>query len=83
MDWRIATNARIGVKLQVTSMLGFHSVYDWCYRTMWLCSGVPKHPEDDTVMEKHSVDALYSTGKSLIHTILTEEMTLNRMQYTG
>jgi hypothetical protein len=34
VGWRIATNARNGFKLQVTATLGFHSLYDWCYRTM-------------------------------------------------
>jgi SNF2 family DNA or RNA helicase len=29
--WRIATNARIGFKLQVTATPGFHSLYNWCY----------------------------------------------------
>jgi hypothetical protein len=34
VGWRIATNARIGFKLQVTAMPGFHSLYDWCYQAM-------------------------------------------------
>jgi hypothetical protein len=43
-------NVTIGFKLQVTATPGFHSLDDWCYQTMWLFSGVPEHPEDDTVM---------------------------------
>jgi hypothetical protein len=34
VGWRIATNARIGFKLQVTAIPGFHSLYDWCYQAM-------------------------------------------------
>ena len=66
-------NARIGFKLQVTAPPGFHSLYDWCYQTMWLFSGAPEDPEDETVMEMHDADALYSTVKSLMHAILTED----------
>jgi len=72
IGWRIATNAKIGFKLQVTATLGFHSLYDWYYWTIWLCSGAPGDPKDDTVMEMHSAEALYSTVKSLMHAIQTE-----------
>jgi len=51
VGWQIAMNAKIGFKLHVTATQGFHSLYDWCYQTMWLFSGVPDDPEDDTVME--------------------------------
>jgi hypothetical protein len=51
----------------------FHSLYDWCYQAMWLFSGEPEDPEDETVMEMHSADALYSTVKSLTHAIRTED----------
>jgi len=40
---------------------------------MWLFSGAPEDPEDDTVMEMHSADALYSAVKSLMHAIRTED----------
>jgi len=73
VGWRIATNARIGFKLQVTATPGFHSLYGWCYQAMWLCSGAPEDPEDETVMEKHGADALYSAVKSLKHAIQTED----------
>jgi len=66
-------NARTGFKLQVTATLGFHSLYNWCFQTMWLFSGVPKDPEVQTVMEKHGTDALYSAVKSLMNAILTED----------
>jgi hypothetical protein len=36
---------------------------------MWLFSGAPEDPEDETLMEKHGPDALYSAVKSLMHTI--------------
>jgi hypothetical protein len=40
---------------------------------MWLFPGAPEDPEDDTVMEMHSADALYSAVKSLIYAIQTED----------
>jgi hypothetical protein len=72
VGWRIATNAKIGFKLQVTATPGFHSLYDWCYQAMWLFSGAPEDPEDETVMEMHGADALYSAVKSLMRAIRTE-----------
>ena len=66
-------DANISFKLQVTTMPGFHSHYDWCYQTMWLFSGVPADPEDDTVMEKHGAEALYNAVKSLMHSNWTED----------
>jgi hypothetical protein len=36
---------------------------------------VLENREDDTVMEYHGVEALYSTMKSLIHAIQTEDQT--------
>ena len=50
--------AIIGFQLQVTAKLGFHSLNDWCYQTMWLFLGAPEHPEDHAVMEKHGADEL-------------------------
>ena len=72
VGWEIAMYAKIGFKLQVTATPGFHSLYDWCFQTMWLFSGAPDDPEDDTVMEKHGAEALYSAVKSLMHAIRTE-----------
>jgi hypothetical protein len=40
---------------------------------MWLFCGAPEDPEDDTVMDRHGVDALYSAVKSLMHAIRTED----------
>jgi hypothetical protein len=34
VGWQIATNAKIGFKLQVTAKLEFHSLYDRCYQAM-------------------------------------------------
>jgi len=73
VGWQIAMNAEIGFKLQVTATLGFHSLNDWCFQTMWLFSGAPEYPEDDTVMEKHGAEALYSAVKSLMHAIQTKD----------
>ena len=73
VSWRIAMNVSIGFKLQVTATPGFHSLDDWCFQTMWLFSGTPEDPEDDTVMEMHGTDALYSAVKSMMHAIWTED----------
>ena len=73
VGWQIMMKAKIGFKLQVTATPGFHSLYDWCYQTMWLFPGAPEDPQDDTVMEKHGADAMYSAVKSLKHAIRTED----------
>jgi len=73
VGWQIAMHAKIGFKLQVTATLGFRSLYDSCFLMMWLCSGAPDDPEDDTVMAKPGAEALYSTVKSLMHPIRTED----------
>jgi hypothetical protein len=39
---------------------------------MWLFSGAPEDPDNETVMEMHGADALYSAVKSLMHAIWTE-----------
>jgi len=44
-----------------------------CYQTIRLVSGALEHPEDDTVMEKHSANALYSAVESLMHASGTED----------
>jgi len=70
---RIATNARIEFKLQVTATPGFNSLYYCCYQAMWLVSCVREDPENDTVMEMRGVDALYSAVNSLMYPIRTED----------
>jgi len=72
MGWQIVMNAKFGFKLQVTATEGFHSLYDWCYRTMWLIWGVPDDPEKNTVTEKHAAKALYSAVKSIMYAIQTD-----------
>ena len=57
---------------QKIARLGFHSLCDWCFQMMWLFSGTPEDPEDDTAMEMHGADALYSAVKSLMHAIRTD-----------
>jgi hypothetical protein len=32
--WQIAMNMKIVIKLQVTAILGFHSLYDWGFQMM-------------------------------------------------
>jgi hypothetical protein len=73
VGWQIAMNTKLEFKLQVTATPGFHSLYDWCFKIMWLFSGAPEDPDDDTVMEKHGAEALYSTVKSLMHAIWTKD----------
>jgi hypothetical protein len=73
VGWQIAMNAKIGFKLQVTATPGFHSHYDWGDQTMWLFSDAPQDPEDETVMDQHGADALYSVVKSLMHAIRIED----------
>jgi len=46
VGWQIAMNLKIAFKLQVTAGPGFHSLYDWCFQTMWLFSGAPDNPEE-------------------------------------
>jgi hypothetical protein len=73
VGWRIAMTARIGFKLQLTATSGFHSLYDWCFQTMWLISVAPEEPERDTAMEKNRAEPLHSTVKGLMHGIRTED----------
>jgi hypothetical protein len=40
---------------------------------MWLLSGAPEDPEDDTVMDQHGADALFSAVKSLMHLIRSKD----------
>jgi len=73
VGWQIVMNVRIGFKLQVTTMPGFHSLYNWCFQTMWRFSGALEDPEDDTVMEKHGAEAQYSAVKSSRYAIQTPD----------
>ena len=73
VGWQIAMKVTIEFKLQVIAMPEIHSLYDLCRQTMWLVSGAPEHPADDTVMEKHGVEGLYSDVKSLLHAIQTKD----------
>jgi hypothetical protein len=66
-------NERTALKLQVTVTPGFHSHYDWCFQTMWLFSGAPEDPEDESLMEMHGAEALHSAVKSLMHAMQTED----------
>jgi len=40
---------------------------------MWQFAGVPEDPEDETVMEQHGTDVLYSAVNSLMHAIRNED----------
>jgi len=66
-------NVKIGFKLQVTATPGFHLLWDWYFRTMWLCSDVSDDPEYDTVMEKHRAEVLDSPENSVMHAIWTKD----------
>jgi len=72
VNWQIVMNAKIGFKLVVTPLPGFYSLNDWWYQMVWLFSGGPDNPQYDTVMEKHSAEALHSAVKGLMHAIHTE-----------
>jgi len=73
VGWQIVINAKIEFKVQVTATPGFHSLYDWCYQTMWLMTSEPDDPEDNTVMEKYGADALNFAMNSLMHALQTED----------
>jgi len=73
VGWRIVINVRIWFQVQVTATPGFHSLYDWCFQKMWLFSGAPQDPEDETVMGRHGAKALYCAVKSFLHAIRTED----------
>ena len=70
---QIAMNAKIEFKLQITATPGFHSLYDLCFQTMWLFAAASDYPENDSVMENHLAEALYSTEKSLMNANQMEE----------
>jgi hypothetical protein len=65
-------NAIIGLKLQVTATLGFHSLYDLCFQNICLFSGVPDNPEDNTVTEQHGGAELYLVVHSMRYATRTE-----------
>jgi len=73
VSWQIAMNVNIGFKRQLTATPGFHSLCDYCFQTMWLISGAPEDPDDDSEMETHSAEALYSAMKSWMHAIRTKD----------
>jgi len=73
VGWQIVMTATIGLKHQVTAMLGFHSHYNWCYQTMWQLSGAPVNREDMTLMENHNEKAFYFAVKSWMNVIRTED----------
>jgi len=60
VGWQIVMNAKIGFKLQGTATSGFHSLCGWYYQTMWLFSGAPDNPRNDTVMEYHGIEVFNS-----------------------
>jgi hypothetical protein len=66
-------NRRIGFQVQVSAMPQVHSLDDWCGTVVWLHSGAPEDPNDVTVIEMHTAEALYSTVKSLMHVIWTQD----------
>jgi hypothetical protein len=49
--WQIANNAKNIFRFPFTASLGFDSLYDWYCHTMWVFSGAPDDPEDNTIME--------------------------------
>jgi hypothetical protein len=73
VGWQIVMKAKIGFKCQVTATPELHLLYNGCYQCMWLLSGTPDNREANMVMEQHESDALYSTVKSLMHAIHTQD----------
>jgi len=70
----LGASGSIGVAVQnswvVELWLLNHFTFCWW---MWLFSGAPEDPEDETVTEMHRANALYSAVKSLMHAIWTED----------
>jgi hypothetical protein len=64
--------ARVGFTFQVTATPGFHSLYDWCFQTIWLFSVTSEEHKDETLLEMHNSDALNSAVKGWMHAIRTE-----------
>jgi hypothetical protein len=73
VGWPIAMNGIFGFTLQVTTTPEFHSLYDWSFHRIWLFSGPPECPEDETAMETHGAKSLYSAVKCLNYTIWAED----------
>lgn len=84
VGWQISINVRCGFKLQLTGMPEFHLLNNWYYMTTNLLSDVLEHPEEDTVIKKHSAEALDSWVKSLMHVIhsIEKEAQQNWAQWT-
>jgi len=83
VGWQITFQEITGFNHQVAAMLRFHSLHEWCYQTMCLFPGVPEDLENITVMETHREEAIYSTVKSSMHAIQTEDKNCKMMQHTG
>jgi len=82
VGWQIVMNVKIGFKLQVTATPGFHSLYDWCFQTMWLFLDVSEDPKVNNEMEKHSAKAWYSAVKSWCMQSGLKTKELNRLPST-
>jgi len=65
--------AIIGFTLHVTAKPAFNSLFDCCYQTMWLFSSVPEDSENDSLMETHGAEALYSTVNSVLQAIWAKD----------
>jgi len=66
-------NVIIGYTLEVTVTPSFNSLSDWYSQLMWLFSGAPDNPQDETLVGKHSAELLYSAVRSLMNAIRTED----------
>jgi N12 class adenine-specific DNA methylase len=64
---------KVGFEVQVTAIPGCYSLYDRCFQMMWLFSGTPEDPEDETVIEMLSTKAVNLAVRSLMYTIHTED----------
>ena len=73
VGWQIPMKAKFGFKLQVTATPEFHSLYDWCCQIIRLFANAPENPPEDSAVEKHGADALYSGVKCSMDAICTAD----------
>ena len=72
VGWQIEMNTKIGFKLQLTATWDSIHFMTGVFRWYGGFQMRVKDPEDDTVMKKLGVEALYSAVNILMHTISTE-----------
>jgi len=56
-----------GFNFKFTATLRFHSLVDWYFKIILLFWGESEAAEDDTVMQKHAMEALYFADQRFMH----------------